>query len=44
MEHIIREAIEIQLHPDNVNREEGFSLNKSEATHSNSEWLQEGPL
>jgi hypothetical protein len=29
VEHIIREATEIQLHPDNVNREEGFSLSKS---------------
>jgi hypothetical protein len=28
MEHIIREAIQIELHPDNLNRE-GFSLSKS---------------
>jgi hypothetical protein len=25
MEHIIREAIEIKLHPDNMSGEEGFS-------------------
>jgi hypothetical protein len=29
MEHIIREAIQIELHSDNVKREEGFSLSKS---------------
>jgi hypothetical protein len=29
MEHIIREETEIELHPDNMNREEGFSLSKS---------------
>jgi hypothetical protein len=28
MECIIREATEIELHPDNMNREEGFSLSK----------------
>jgi hypothetical protein len=29
MVHIIREATEIGLHPDNMNREEGFSLRRS---------------
>jgi hypothetical protein len=29
MEHIIREAIQIQPHSDNMKREEGFSPNKS---------------
>jgi hypothetical protein len=29
MEHIIRVAIEIKLHPDNMNSEESFSMSKS---------------
>jgi hypothetical protein len=29
MEHIIKEAIEFELHPDTVNREEGFFLSNS---------------
>jgi len=26
MDHVVKEAIEIQLHPDNFNRNEGFNL------------------
>jgi hypothetical protein len=29
MERIIREATKIQLHPENMNREESFSLGKA---------------
>jgi hypothetical protein len=29
MEHVIKEVIEIELHPDIANREEGFSLCRS---------------
>jgi hypothetical protein len=29
MECMVREVIEIELHPGNMNREEGFSLSKS---------------
>jgi hypothetical protein len=29
MEHLIREAIETELHLENMNREEGFSLSRS---------------
>jgi hypothetical protein len=28
MEHIIRKATEIELHPNDVDKEEGFSLSK----------------
>jgi hypothetical protein len=29
VDHIIRETIEIELHPNNINRENGFSLSRS---------------
>jgi len=29
MEHLIREAVETELHQDNMNREEGFCLSRS---------------
>jgi hypothetical protein len=29
MDHIIREAVEIELHLNNINREDGFSLSRS---------------
>jgi hypothetical protein len=29
MKHVIREAIETELQPDNMNREEGFPLSKA---------------
>jgi hypothetical protein len=29
MKHFVREAIEIEPHPDNMNKKEGFSLSKS---------------
>jgi hypothetical protein len=29
MDKLVKEAMEINLHPDNVNREEGFKLSKT---------------
>jgi hypothetical protein len=29
MDRILRKAIEIELHPDNVNREDGFFLSRA---------------
>jgi hypothetical protein len=29
MDHIIKEVIKIELHPNNINREDGFSLSRS---------------
>jgi hypothetical protein len=32
MDRLVREAIEIQLHPDNFNRDDGFNLSQSESS------------
>jgi hypothetical protein len=29
MDRLVKEATEIKLHPDNINREEGFKLSKA---------------
>jgi hypothetical protein len=42
MDRIIREVIEIELHPNNINREHRFSLSRSQRAliHDLREWKQ----
>jgi hypothetical protein len=42
MDYIMKEAIQIELHPSNINREDGFLLSRSwkPLIHSLKEWKQ----
>jgi hypothetical protein len=44
MDHIVREAIEIELHPNNMNRDVGFCLSKSGCLSYPTYEIEEWPL